>query len=230
MQYDARSVSGDLSSVHWFAVSTIPRHEKRIFELLVEREVETFLPLYSAERKWKKRTPITLDLPLFPTYIFVRIAPEVRRLVLDVPGTISFVGNGRQAIPVPCREIETLRAGLNLRKSEPHPYIAIGDRVIIKSGPLAGLDGVLVRRKNAFRVILAVELIMRSISVEINLSELAHVPGWATQANGSDDCFPYSARSADLAFLPSPKENSGLPISLADDQHSQMINIHNGSR
>jgi transcription antitermination factor NusG len=218
MQHNARSVSGDLSSRHWFAVSTLPRHEKRVSEMLVEREVETFLPLYSAERRWKKRTPVMLDLPLFPTYIFVRIAHhEEKRVVLDVPGTISIVGNGRQAISVPSGEIEALRAGLNSRRAEPHPYLAIGDRVIIKSGLLAGLDGVLVRRKNAFRVILAVELIMRSISVEIDLSELALVPGWATQADTSMaqcSCISQVDRSADLPFLPSRIEKSGSSVSL----------------
>lgn len=186
MEYNARSVSGEPPSLHWFAVCTLPRHEKRVAELMAERHVETFLPLYSAERQWKKRALITLDLPLFPTYIFVRIASQDKRVVLDVPGAISIVGNGRQAIPVPCAEIETLRAGLILRNAEPHPYLSVGDRVIIKSGPLAGLDGVLVRRKNAYRVVLAVELIMRCISVEIDLSEIALVPGWATQAHALD--------------------------------------------
>ncbi len=205
MQYEARSVSDDFSSPHWFAVSTIPRHEKRVYELLGERQVETFLPLYSSERRWKKRTPVTLDLPLFPTYIFVRIAREEKRVVLDVPGTISIVGNGREAIPVPSGEIETLRAGLNSRRAEPHPYFAIGDRVLIKSGPLAGLDGVLVRRKNAFRVILAVEQIMRSISVEIDLSELALAPDWATRSNDSIsqyDYVSYSGRSVEPYISP----------------------------
>jgi transcription antitermination factor NusG len=157
----------------WFAVSTIPRHEKRVSELMGQHDIETFFPVYRAERQWKKRAPVILDLPLFPTYIFARIGHPQKSRVLNTPGVISIVGNGKEPLPIPGGEIETLRAGLRERPAEPHLHLAIGDRVRIKSGPLAGLDGILVFKRNRFRMVLAINLIMQSISVEIDLEELA---------------------------------------------------------
>jgi transcription antitermination factor NusG len=150
----------------------LPRHEKRIAKVMADRQIECFLPLYQAERQWKKRPPVTLEVPLFPTYLFARIAPLERGRVLGVPGVLSIIGNGRQSVPVPDEEIDVLRAGLQLSSVEPHPYLAVGERVRVKHGPLTGYEGLLVRRKGSCRVVISVELIMQSISVEVDASEL----------------------------------------------------------
>jgi transcriptional antiterminator NusG len=157
---------------HWFAVYTTPRHEKRVNELMAERCIETYLPLYHSERAWKKRAPVVVELPLFPTYVFARIPSVARGVVLSTPGVLAIVGNGTQAVSVPEAEIETLRSGLHLRQAEPHPYLAIGERVRIKTGPLAGMEGILVRKRANYRVVLAMTMIMRSVSVEIDLSDI----------------------------------------------------------
>src|SRR5215469_13800936 len=90
----------------WFAVYTAPRHEKRVAENIMARNIEAFLPLYRTSRHWKKRPPVTLELPLFPSYLFVRVMCHERGQVLSSPGVLSFVGNGRHAVSIPDREID----------------------------------------------------------------------------------------------------------------------------
>jgi len=156
----------------WFAAYTTPRHEKHVYELMVDRQIETFLPLYRVVRKWKKSAPVVLELPLFPTYVFVRIGRQDRGTVLGIPGVLSIVGSGREPWPLPNRDIEALRQGMNLRNFEPHPYLKIGERVRIKAGVMAGVEGILVRKKNDFRVVLTLDSIMRSVSVEVDAEEI----------------------------------------------------------
>ena len=159
----------------WFAVYTTPRHEKHVFEILAERQIETFLPLYRTTHQWKKSRPVVLELPLFPTYVFVRIARQARGSVLCTPGVLSIVGSSRESWPLPELEIEALRSGLLERKIEPHPYLTVGERVRIKAGVMTGVEGVLVRKKNEFRVVLTLDTIMRSVAVEVNADDVEPV-------------------------------------------------------
>ena len=156
----------------WFAVYTIPRHEKRLAEHFGVRQIEFFLPLYRTLRKWKDGSRINLELPLFPNYIFVRISRRERVRVLEVPGVLSIVGCGREPAPLPDSEIEGLRRGIGLAKIEPYPYLVVGERVRINAGPLAGMEGVLVRKKNSFRVVLTISMIMQSAAVEVDVADL----------------------------------------------------------
>ena len=156
----------------WFALYTTPRHEKHVSDMLAQRQIETFLPLYRTTRRWKKSLPVDLELPLFPTYVFVRIAREARGAVLGVPGVLSIVGSAREAWTLPDFEIEALRSGLLERKIQPHPYLAVGERVRIKAGVMAGVEGVLVRKKNDFRVVLSLDAIMRSVAVEVDADDI----------------------------------------------------------
>ena len=159
----------------WFAVYTTPRHEKHVSEILAERQLETFLPLYRANRQWKKCSPVVLDLPLFPTYVFVRIARQARGVVLGTPGVLSIVGSSKESWPLPDFEIDALRSGLLERKIEPHPYLIMGERVRIMAGVMAGVEGVLVRKKNDLRVVLSLDTIMRSVAVEVNADDIEPV-------------------------------------------------------
>lgn len=159
----------------WFALYTTPRHEKHVSEMLAEREIETFLPLYRTNRQWKKSRPVVLELPLFPTYVFVRIARDKRGAVLGVPGALSIVGSGREPWPLPDPEIEAIRLGSQMRTIEPHPYLTVGERVRIKSGLMTGVEGVVVRRKNDFRVVLTLDAIMRSVAVEVDADDIEPV-------------------------------------------------------
>jgi transcription antitermination factor NusG len=159
-------------SASWFAAYTNSHHEKRVALHFAERRIESFLPLYSAAHRWKNRCEMNLDLPLFPNYVFVRIDPRDRVRVLEVPGVVSLVGFGRVLAPLPDLEIEALRSGVGQRKIEPHPYLVIGERVRIKAGAMMGIEGVLVRKKNNFRVVLTLDAIMQSVAVEVDADDL----------------------------------------------------------
>jgi transcription antitermination factor NusG len=160
------------SSSQWFAAYTTPRHEKHVAEMLAERNIESFLPLYRTVRQWKKSSPICLELPLFPCYLFVRIRRTARGAVLGLPGVVSIVGSSKEPWPLPQLEIEALRLGAQAGKVEPYPYLKVGDRVRVKAGSMAGVEGILVRRKNEMRFVLTLEAIMRSVSVEVDASDL----------------------------------------------------------
>src|ERR1700681_3755407 len=138
---------------HWYAAYTCAKHEKGVTQQLERRSVECFLPLYESVRRWKDRQ-IRLQLPLFPGYVFVRLAPCERLKVLQVPGVARLVGfNGSPAV-LPAGEIEALRVSLAKHlRTEPHPYLTVGRRVRIKQGPLEGAEGILIRKKNALRVV-----------------------------------------------------------------------------
>jgi transcription antitermination factor NusG len=157
---------------HWFAAYTAPRHEKAVVRQFKVREIESFLPLYTSVRRWKNGCQVAVAQPLFPGYVFVHVQRRHSGEVLQVPGVVSIVGSGREPSVLPAAEIESLRAGLPQRCYEPHPYLAVGDKVRIVEGPLAGMSGVLVRRKKPLRVVLTLDLIMQSVAVEIGMDEI----------------------------------------------------------
>jgi transcription antitermination factor NusG len=153
----------------WFAVYTAPCHEKRVAQQLSLREIDYFLPLYHVRRQWKDGSKVNLALPLFPGYIFVRIKRKERVRVLEVPKVVSIVqGLNREPAPLPDSDIEVLRAGLQAVPAEPHPFLTVGQRARVRSGPLAGREGVLVRKKNSARLVITLDLIMQSIALEID--------------------------------------------------------------
>jgi transcription antitermination factor NusG len=156
----------------WYAAYTCANHEKPVAAELDARGVEHFVPLYSSLRRWKDRS-VRLDLPLFPGYVFVRL-PLIERLrVLQIPSVVRLVGFGGMPAALPEEQVEILRAGLAERlHAEPHPFLTVGRRMRIVSGPLAGLEGVLRRKKSNFRFVLSIELIRRSLSVEVNAAEV----------------------------------------------------------
>jgi transcription antitermination factor NusG len=170
---DLRVAAGSLPG--WYAVFTTPRHEKRIVWHFGQRQIESFLPLYKTRRRWKNRSTVTLELPLFPNYLFVRIEPRERFRVLNVPGVLSIVSSGRELVAVPDYYIVSLRDGLVTHRIEPHPNVEIGERVRIKTGPMAGMEGVLARQKNELRVVLRLDMIGRSVAVEVSIADIEPV-------------------------------------------------------
>jgi transcription antitermination factor NusG len=151
----------------WYALYTVSRHEKTVAKQLTERRVETFLPLYRAWHRWKDRRKL-VELALFPSYVFVRIGREDRIRVLQVPGAVSLVTFNGQPAPLPDREINTLRDGLEHQVyAEPHRYLRVGRRIRVVRGPMAGLEGILSRKKDKYRVVISIEALMRSVAVEV---------------------------------------------------------------
>lgn len=166
-----RSVS-EYCQLKWYAAYTSANHEKRVAEQLGARSVEHFVPSYTSLRRWKDRR-VTLQLPLFPGYVFVRIELQNRMQVLQIPGVARLVGFGGVPAPLPADEIEALRAGLRSGiQAVPHPYLLVGRRARIKRGPLVGLEGILTRWKGSWRVVLSLEMIQRSVAIEIDASNL----------------------------------------------------------
>lgn len=140
--------------------------------LLERKQIETFLPLYETAHRWKNGDH-RVRLPLFPGYIFVRI-PLVHRLeVLKVPGVVRLVGFDVMPSALDDVEIESLQRVLSAGlKAAPHPYLTVGRRVRITSGPLVGREGILVRRKGATHVVLSINVIQRSILVETDATSV----------------------------------------------------------
>lgn len=156
----------------WYAAYVCTRHEKRIVQQLRERRVNCFLPLYHSVRRWKDRRK-ELDLVLFPGYVFVQLDLRDRLSVLQLPGVVRFVSFSGQPAALPEGEIEILREGLKRGiHAEPHPYLKVGRRVRVKYGPLAGAEGILVRRKDKFRIVLSIDAIMRSVAVEVDEADV----------------------------------------------------------
>ena len=168
-----------LSTVHmgcseasWYAAYTSANHEKRVAAQLGAREVEHFLPLYASLRRWKDRR-VELTLPLFPGYVFVRMVLRERLRVLQIPGVAHLVGFGEGPTAVPEEEIERLRTSLARGvRAEPHPFLTAGRRVRVRSGPLEGLQGILLKRKSRVRLVVSVELIQRAMAVEMDEADL----------------------------------------------------------
>jgi len=157
----------------WFALYTASRHEKRVAQHLSQREIEFYLPLYKSKRKWSDGSRVTLDLPLFPGYLFIHIQRSERSRVLGVPGALAVVGGtGGEPAWLPDATIDALRSGLETRLARPHPLLTVGQRARIRSGALTGFEGIVVRNKNSFRVVLTVEHIMQSYAVEVALEDL----------------------------------------------------------
>lgn len=174
---DSSTLRAEYYETRWYAAYTNANHEKRVAEQLAQKSIEHFLPLYASARRWKDRT-VNLQMPLFPGYVFLQLALRDRLQVLQVPGVVRLVGFGGTPAELPAEEVESLRraqaGGMHL---EPHPFLSVGRRVQITAGPLAGRVGILKRWKGRLRVLLSVELIQRSVLVDIDVSAIEPVPG-----------------------------------------------------
>lgn len=159
----------------WYAAYTSPCHEKQVAAHLAVREVEHFLPLYTSVRRWASGRIVSCQCPLFPSYVFVRMERDDRGKVLSTPGIVSLVGTSREATALPRGEIEALRKGLHLYSAMPHPFLNVGEKARIRSGALAGMEGIVLRHRNRARIVISLAGIMKSISVEVDAADLEAV-------------------------------------------------------
>lgn len=159
-------------SPYWYAIYTKPRHEKRVAEQLIQKSVQTLLPVYECVRRWKNGRH-RVQFPLFPGYAFVRIDLKDRLEVMKVPGVVRLVGSDRGPIPLPNEEIEGLRRGLAAGVDVlPHPYLTVGRRIRVVSGPLQGMRGIMIRQKSHFRIVVSLDLIMQSIRADVDVADV----------------------------------------------------------
>jgi transcription antitermination factor NusG len=167
--------NGSGVSCPWYALHTRHQHEKAVAQILSNKGFEIFLPLYTVAHRWQDRTK-RLSLPLFPCYVLLRGELEHRLQILTTPGVHTIVGwAGRPAV-IPQAEIDAVRLVVESSlRVEPHPFLKCGDWVRVRSGPLQGLEGILTRKKNLFRLVLSVELLGRSAAVEVDVHMVERV-------------------------------------------------------
>jgi transcription antitermination factor NusG len=166
----------DVHSPNWFVLFVRANQEKKTAQRLESYEVEHFLPCYRSLRQWKDRQ-VMLDMPLFPGYIFVRLPFLERMKVLTLPNIVGLVGNRNSPSLISAEEIDSIRRGIEFGKAAPHPLLTAGQRVMITSGALSGIQGILLRAQNSTRVVVAIAPISRSFAVEVDISCLKSVGG-----------------------------------------------------
>jgi len=152
----------------WYAVSVRSRHEQSVARHIESQGLNYFLPVYRTVRHWKDRRK-ELDMALFPGYVFVNLNLRDRLVVLRAPGVVQFVAFQGRPAEVPDSEIRALESSIAARlRPQPHPYLRKGRRVRVTSGALTGSEGIMVRRKEGFRLVLSIDLLMRSVMVEVD--------------------------------------------------------------
>jgi transcription antitermination factor NusG len=168
-----QEMNGDLENASaWWAVYTRHQHEKTVAQVLETKGFEVFLPLYDSVRRWKDRSKL-LSLPLFPCYVFLRGGISRRLHVLTTPGVHTVLYNGERIAIIPNEEMEAVRKAINSPcKVEPHPFLRCGEAVRVIRGSLEGVQGVLVRKKSFYRLVLSVEMLAQSVSVEIDAADV----------------------------------------------------------
>jgi transcriptional antiterminator NusG len=159
----------------WYAIRTRSRHEKRVHGALVERGVESFLPLWERWSRWKDRKK-RVQFPLFPGYGFVRLDLTARLTVLRVPGVVGFVTGGEGPAPVPAMEMDAIRRLVaGPLHYDPHPFFSEGMEVEVMRGPLSGARGHLLRKDRSVRLVISVTLIRQAVGVEIDAADVTPV-------------------------------------------------------
>jgi transcription antitermination factor NusG len=190
------TASGDVTAelLHgsaWWALYTRHQHEKSVAEMLAAKGFETFLPLYESTRRWKDRRKV-ISLPLFPCYVFLRGGLERRLQVVSTPGVHMVLRRGDQVAIVPDGEIEAIqRAVISSSQVEPFPFLKCGMRVRVTRGALEGVEGILIRKKNLWRLVLSVDMLAQSVAVEV---QAADVEPCATSSNAGSLSSPQLAQ------------------------------------
>jgi transcription antitermination factor NusG len=167
------ALSGELSA-SWYAVQTRARHERVVVQRFREKGLTTFLPLITEVRRWSDRKK-SVEVPLFGCYVFVKIMAtnEDRLKVLRTDSVFDLVGVSRQGTPIPDDQIDAVRTILEERINwESYPFLKIGQRIRIRSGALAGVEGVLVSKDGKKSVVVSVDAIQRSLSVRVEGYEI----------------------------------------------------------
>jgi transcription antitermination factor NusG len=160
----------------WYAVHVRVRYEKNVERNLSGKGYTCFVPVYECARRWGNRDR-TVALPLFASYVFCRFNAQDRLPILVTPGVISIVGFSDGPVAVDENEMNNLIAAVNARAGcTPHPFLKIGERARIVAGPLTGVEGVLIRNKHRSRLVLSVELLHRSVAVEVDETWIEQPP------------------------------------------------------
>jgi transcription antitermination factor NusG len=169
----------------WYVIYTRPHHEKTVARQLDDRCIETLLPTYPSVRRWKDRKK-KIWQPAFPGYVFVHMLQQDRFRILQLPGVVRFVTFGGILAPVSKADLQALRLAAESEVAiEPHPYLEVGRRVEVWRGVLAGIRGLLVREKGSHRLVLSLNLIRRSVAVEVDANDVIPIAELEAQHRAS---------------------------------------------
>ena len=188
------TTGSDLQEASWYALYTRHQHEKMVDQVLTHKGFNTFLPLYATTHTWKDRSK-ALTLPLFPCYVFLKGGIDRRLHILTTPGIFGLVSSAGQPAVIPDVEIEAIRRVVESgARVETHPYLTCGNRVRVTSGPLTGIEGILVRKKNISRLVLSVELLGTAAAIEVAAFQVEAVnsrqPKDSNKTSGADSRAP----------------------------------------
>ena len=185
LSHSTVTAGSDLGDASWYALYTRHQHEKMVDQVLTNKGFNTFLPLYATIHNWKDRTK-ALTLPLFPCYVFLKGGIDRRLHILTTPGIYGLVSSAGQPAVIPDTEIEAIRrvveSGAHV---EAHPYLKCGNWVRVKCGPLTGIEGILVRKKNISRLVLSVEILGTAAAIEVAAFQVEEVNAPLTKDTGT---------------------------------------------
>lgn len=152
----------------WYALRVKSNFERISTTMLSAKGIETYLPVYREVRKWSDRSKLT-EIPLFPGYVFARFDMEQKLPVISTPGVVHIVPPYSAPAEVDASELNAVRTAVNSGVTVgPHPFLEIGERVIIERGSMTGLEGILIECKRNFRLVISVTLLQRSVAVAID--------------------------------------------------------------
>jgi transcription antitermination factor NusG len=152
----------------WYGIRTKSNHERVASVVLQSKGYEQYLPVYRRRQRWSDRV-VESDRPLFPGYVFCRFDARKRLPIVSTPGVVSVVGFGNEPAPISDMEIEAVRAVLHSGlAAEPCPFLREGQRIRVKRGALEGMEGILVKKKSDWRIVVSVAMLQRSVAVEID--------------------------------------------------------------
>src|SRR5580693_8648563 len=189
------ATENNVSNSSWYALYTRHQHEKIVDQVLTNKGFTTFLPLYATTHNWKDRAKV-LSLPLFPCYVFLKGGIERRLQILTTPGVFGLVSSAGQPAAIPDIEVEAIRRVVESGvRVEAHPYLKCGNWVRVKCGPLAGIEGILVRKKNVSRLVLSVEMLGTAAAIEVEAFQVEEVNGPRLRDSISDPGAGFSLNS-----------------------------------
>lgn len=185
-------------SESWFALRVKPRSEMAVSRAIREKGYQEFLPCYRVRRRWSDRIK-SVEVPLFPSYVFCRLNPQRRLALLTIPGALQFAGIGRTPAPIDTEEIVAIqRAVESGLTTEPWPYLTSGQKVRLDRGPLAGLKGICLTDSEPGRLVVSVTLLQRSVAVSVD-------PSWAAPLGPRLPLFPRNPRIAAAPAAPAAR-------------------------
>jgi len=161
-----------LEQPYWYAIQTRSRHEKVVRDQFEAKSITHLLPLWRKRSIWKDRVKL-VDVPLFSGYLFGYFALQDKIAVLETVGVARLVGINGRPVPIPDEQITAVRTMMEHRlPCSPHPYLVEGMRVRIKSGLLAGAEGILIAKKQRHRLVISLDVIHQAVAVDVDSAEV----------------------------------------------------------